>query len=142
MAHACFSLLTMTTVLTVSGATRRWREGGNLHCPLLKIEKKCPDFAKKSALILEKSVLFVCIYGSNSHLKCSFKIILEKKTPKYFPAGSFFCRSPIKHISKCPYFNKPPLPRKISSYVPESQVGLCVIFHKACGTTFHLINSG
>ena len=30
--------------------------------PFLKIEDKCPDFAKKS-------VLFVCVYGLNSHLK-------------------------------------------------------------------------
>ena len=28
--------------------------GGGLPCPFLKTEEKCPDFAKKSALILEK----------------------------------------------------------------------------------------
>ena len=33
----------------------------------------------KTTLILEKIALFVCIYGLNSHLKCSFKKILEKK---------------------------------------------------------------
>ena len=34
---------------------------------------------KKFALNLEKIALFVCIYGLNSHLKCSFGEILEKK---------------------------------------------------------------
>ena len=33
----------------------------------------------KSTLILENIALFVCIYGLNSSLKCSFKNILEKK---------------------------------------------------------------
>ena len=36
-------------------------------------------FCKRSALILEKCYLFVCIYRLNSHLKCSFMSILEKK---------------------------------------------------------------
>ena len=112
MAHACFSLLTMTTVLTVSGATRRWREGGNLHCPLLKIEKKCPDFAKKCALILEKSVLFVCIYGSNSHLKCSFKIIFEKKHQNISLLGLSFVGRPLNIYRSAPISRNLPCPEK------------------------------
>ena len=34
---------------------------------------------KKSALILENVALFVHIYGLNSHLKCNFKSVLQKK---------------------------------------------------------------
>ena len=34
---------------------------------------------KKSALILQKSALFVCIYGLNSYLKCSSNSISQKK---------------------------------------------------------------
>ena len=47
-----------------------------------------PWFCKKCALILERCALFVSIYGLNSHLKCSFKSILEINT-KMFPCGSF-----------------------------------------------------
>ena len=59
-----------------------WREG---RCSLLFLENriKVAEFCKK-----------MCNYGLNSHLKCSFKSILEKKhqdvSPKYFNAGSFF----------------------------------------------------
>ena len=38
-----------------------------------------PWLCKKCVLILEKRALFLCIYGLNSHLKCSFKGILKKK---------------------------------------------------------------
>ena len=62
------------------------RGGGSLPCHFLKIESKCPDFAKKSAQILEKA-LFVGIYRLNSHLKCSFKSTLEKNT-KLFHCGA------------------------------------------------------
>ena len=35
--------------------------------------------------------LEVCIYELNSDLKCSFKSILEKKTPTSSPTGPCFC---------------------------------------------------
>ena len=42
----------------------------------------------------------MCIYGLNSHWKCNFKIIFEKKTPKYLPTGPFFCMLCMKCLSK------------------------------------------
>ena len=72
--------------------------------------KKMPWFCKKSVLISEKSFLFMCVYGLNSHLKCS---ILEKRKPNFSPVGSFFCMSYMKRLSKWPYSKKSPLPRKI-----------------------------
>ena len=47
-------------------------------------------FCKRSALILEKCYLFVCIYRLNSHLKYSFLSILEKK---HAFISFFFCAS-------------------------------------------------
>ena len=57
-------------------------EGGGYPCHFLKIEK--------SALILEKHAMFVCIYGLNSYLKCNFKIIFEKKHQNICPRGLSF----------------------------------------------------
>ena len=37
---------------------------------------------------------------------------------KFFPAGLFFRMFQIKCLSKCPYFQKPPLPWKIPGYAP------------------------
>ena len=68
-------------------------EGGGLPCPFSKIEK--------SALILKKCALFVCIYGLNSQLKCSFKGILEKH---------------MKRLSKCTHSKKPPMSQKIPGF--------------------------
>ena len=56
-------------LLKGSGAQLAW-EGGLLRLFLKK---------KRSDLILEKSSLSVGIYESDSHSKCSFKSILEKK---------------------------------------------------------------
>ena len=42
---------------------------------------------KVRTLILEKTALFVFIYGFNSHLKCHFNSILEKKHEN-FPCGA------------------------------------------------------
>ena len=48
----------------------------------------------KITLILEKIALFVCIYGLNSHLKCSFKNILKKKQEKFsLRSPAFVCRA-------------------------------------------------
>ena len=65
-------------------------EGVGLPCPFLN---KIDLILLKSALIVVKSALFACIVGLNCHLKCRFKSILEKKIPKFFPKGSFFCIS-------------------------------------------------
>ena len=78
-------------LLKVSGAQLAW-EGGLLRLFLKK---------KRSDLILEKSSLSVCMYESDSHSKCSFKSILEKKH-QIFPAGSLFCMSYTKRLSKNP----------------------------------------
>ena len=43
---------------------------------------------------------------------------LRKKYLKFFPAGPFFRRLQIKCLSKCPYFEKPPLLSKIPGYTP------------------------
>ena len=143
MAHACFSLLPMTTVLTVSGATRRWREGES-PLPFVENRKKVPWFCKKSVLILQKSVLFVCIYGSNSYLKCSSKIILEKKYQNISLLGLSFVGRPLNIYRSAPISRNLPCLEKflVTCLRPESQVRLCLIFHKACSATFHLINSG
>ena len=67
---------------------------GRSHCSFLKIREKCSDFARKSALILEKSAPFVYIYGLNFHLKCSFKSILVKNHRNISLRGpSFACRT-------------------------------------------------
>ena len=71
----------------------------------------------KSTLIWEKIVLFVCIYGLISHLKCSFKNILEKKQEN-FPLELFFCMSCMSCLSKCFYSKKPVLPQKFPGCVP------------------------
>ena len=55
----------------------------------------------------------MCIYGLNSHLKCSFKNILEKKTRILFPEEPFFCMPYMKCLSKWPYSKKTFLPWKI-----------------------------
>ena len=44
---------------------------------------------KKKALALEKSALFLCIYGLKFHLKCSFKSMLEKKHQNIFVNETF-----------------------------------------------------
>ena len=70
------------THLILGAELAEWREG---RCCMLFLENriKVAEFCKKN-----------CNYGLNSHLKCSFKSILEKKhqdvSPKYFNAGSFF----------------------------------------------------
>ena len=51
-------------------------------------KKKRPDFAKVMFPILEKSVLFVWIWRLISHLKFSFKSILDKKH-QFFALRSF-----------------------------------------------------
>ena len=45
---------------------------------------------------------------------------------KFFPAELFFWISYMKHLSKCPYFKKPVLPRKIPGCMP---VTLILTFH-------------
>ena len=102
-------------------------KGGGLPCPFLKIEKKYPDFAKKSALILEKCALFVRIYGLNSPLKCNFKSILEKT---FSPAVPFFCVSHMKRLSMCPHSKKLPLPRKKLPLLPGCAPALISFPHK------------
>ena len=86
--------------------------------PFLKIREKCPDFAKKNSLILEKSALFACVYDLNSHLKMRFSEYLGEKTPKLPPAWQFFCILYMKRLSTCPQFKKIPLSWKIPGCGP------------------------
>ena len=68
---------------------------------------------------MENIALSVCIYGLNSHFKCSFQHILETKQENVFlrsPSFVCFCRFSLK----CPYSKKPILHRKISVYTPFS----------------------
>ena len=44
---------------------------------------------------------------------------LGKRSPKFFPAGPFIRMLHIKCLTKCPYFQKPPLPSKIPGYALE-----------------------
>ena len=55
--------------------------------------------------------LFVCIYGLNSRLKCSFSEYLGEKARKFFPVETFFRMSCMKCSSF--YSKKPVLSRKI-----------------------------
>ena len=85
----------------------------NSRSPLSFFEnrKKVPWFCKNSVLILEKSALFVCIYGLDSHLKCSFKSILDRRHQRFFPVWHFHCMSYMKRLSNFPCSKEPPLPR-------------------------------
>ena len=49
----CFCLFNVVLCGYPGAQRAMWREGV-LPCPFLKIEKKFPDFAKKSAYIMEK----------------------------------------------------------------------------------------
>ena len=51
-------------------------EGGRSPLSFLRIDKKYANFVKRV-------VLFLCIYGLYSQLKCSFKSILEKKQESF-----------------------------------------------------------
>ena len=51
-----------------------------------------------SFLKIGKIALFVCIYGLNSHLKCSFKGILDKKH-KNFPCGALLVYELFMEVS-------------------------------------------
>ena len=58
-----------------SGVQLAEKRGERSPLPFFENRKKVPDFAKKITLVLKKRVLFVCVYGLNSHLKFSFKSI-------------------------------------------------------------------
>ena len=76
-------------------------------------------------LILEKVTLFVCIYGLNSHSKCSLRVSWWKNT-KNFPVQLFFCISNMKCLPKFPYSKKSVLLQKIPCY---TAVTFILIFH-------------
>ena len=71
---------------------------------------------------MEKRVLFLCIHGLNSHLKCSFKNILEKKHQTFCLRGLSFL------LSKRPYSKNFPCPKKISGYGPKAHEGICTFW--------------
>ena len=87
-------LVVLRQISVESGA--QLPRGREKFCPgvlpgtFLKMDEKYLDFAKESVVILEKNTPFVCIDGSNSHLKCSFKSVLEKKHQMLSLQGSLF----------------------------------------------------
>ena len=85
-----------------------WGKGRVLPCPFSKIGKKFTDSQKKCP-DLGKNVLFECIYGLNSHLKCSFKGILEKNT-KMFHCGALLF---YLHMECLFYMEYVPIPRNL-----------------------------
>ena len=71
-------------------------------------------FIKIVQTLVEKSALFVFIYGFNTHLKCSFKSISEKKHQNFSLWGlSFVCHTPNIYESG-------PIPRNLPC--PEKPV--------------------
>ena len=100
--------------LTAEGGVDKGARGekGEISPALFKKYLKSALIWKKSILILQKCSVFVCIYGLNSHLRCSFKNIFKKKHEHFSLRGFFFCVQHMKHISKCPYSEKPSLPGK------------------------------
>ena len=87
---------------------------------------------QKIALILKKCALFKCICGLNSHLKCNFKCILEKKHHN-FPCGASLLCLYMKHLLKCLYSKKPPLLRKIYGCAPVMCTGATFTFSQMSG---------
>ena len=99
---------------TTFRSVTREEKGGGLPSPFSKF--------KKIALILEKKkALTTFIHELNFSLNMLFLSVSRKKSPKFFPAGPFFHVLQIICLSKCLYFEKPPLPRKTPGYAPEMQ---------------------
>ena len=73
---------------------------------------------KKSVLILGKNALTRFIYGFYFSFKMLVLAYIGKKSPKSLSAGPVFRMLLIKYLSKCPYFQKLPLPWKIPGYAP------------------------
>ena len=81
-----------------------------LLCPIWK-KKKSTLILQNSVSILEKSVLFVRNYGLNSHLKCSFKSVLEKKH-QIFHSGALLLNVVHETFIKVPLFQETsPVPK-------------------------------
>ena len=68
--------------LEICRRATRGRGGGGLPCPILKIEKRCPDFVKKCPDYVHTSVKFSI---QNVILKVS-----RRKNSRIFPCGVFF----------------------------------------------------
>ena len=94
------------THLILGAELAEWREG---RCSLLFLENriKVAEFCKK-----------MCNYGLNSHLKCSFKSILEKNVSKCF-TKMFQCGALLFYVQhetliKVPLFQETfPAPKKL-----------------------------
>ena len=52
-------------------------------------------------------------------LNSNLQSVSRKKISKMFLWGSFFCMLHTKFLSKCPYFQKSPLPWKVPGYSPD-----------------------
>ena len=87
---------------------------------LIRVLFVCQPFfenREKSPLFCKKYALFVCVYGWSSHLKCSFKNILEKST-NIFHFWAFLSYVVYKMCIEVPLFQVPPLSRKIRGCTP------------------------
>ena len=82
--------------INVRAHLARWRAEG-LPCLFWK--------KTKSTLLLEKIALLECIYRLNSHLKCSFKSILQKKHES-FPCGALHLYVAHKVFVEVPRFQE------------------------------------
>ena len=89
--------------MTNAGVPLGGGEGRRPSLPFFENRKKCPDLGKKSPNCVHP---WVESFIQNVVLRVSTK----KKTPKFFPAGSFFLVFLTKSLSKCPNSTKPPLP--------------------------------
>ena len=114
----------------------RIRLGRKTFCPgvrgtFLKMDEKYLDFAKESIQILEKITPFVCIDGSNSHLKCSFKSILEKKHQMLSLQGSLFVCHTWKLYWSAPILTILPCPVRSAKF-------LVALLRRLCFFSFYL----
>lgn len=106
--------------------------GGGERSPLpcFKNRLNLPWFCLKSTLILEKTVLFVSIYGLNSHLKCRFKSIMEKKGQNF--SLRVFLLYVVHETDK---LTKHPVVILVIALISS------FMFHKKCTSSFFIFTS-
>ena len=90
---------------------------GSSSLPIFENRAKVSWCFKKSSIILKKFILFVCIYGQD-FIENAISI-LEKQPPKSFSVELSFVMTYMKRLSKCLFFKKLSLPRKIADCAPE-----------------------
>ena len=71
---------------------------------------------EKSALIWGKNALIVVIYGLNFSFKMQFFRVSRQKNRRFLPCVAFLSGAVVECLSKCPNFEKTPLPEKNPGY--------------------------